>query len=225
MTFFKFLDILEAGNFIYRENIMPEKDNIPEVRTELPETNAQAEIAETAQTPEKQATIKAPEQEIAEQANKKATAEVLAKQEKDIKEAALVKQTQTETQEVLTDDQKAKEVSRRLEELSKTIQPTSEGNIILTTEQLRELDMIESLITQSQPLSSLPPIPRRYETYLTREDLVDGISIKEARKRIEKRLKEEKKSEKELDKLLISYEKLLNQQNSNNYEIQKASVL
>ncbi len=123
----------------------------------------------------------------------------------------------------LTLDQKAQEVTKRLEKLSKTIKPDEKGNIFLTAEQLRELDRIDSLVAPPQALSL--QIPKKYQDYLTREDLLDPASIKAARKRIEKRLKAEKKSGKELDKLLTSYEKLLNEQNSNNYKLRKASVL
>lgn len=221
MTFIPFIVIIDLENFIYMGITMSEVKNNPELRTEVLKPSTQTETPETAQSSETQETTKTPEQEAAEQAEKKATSEDLAEQEKKIKEAHLVQQTKTEVQEVVTEDQKAQEVSKSLEKLSKTIKPDEEGNIFLTAEQLHELDRIDSLLTPPQTLVSLPPIPRTFEDYLTREDLLDPASIKAARKRIENRLKAEKKSGKELDKFLISYEKLLNEQNHNNYLLQR----
>lgn len=221
MTFIPFIVIIDLENFIYMGITMSEEEKNPGLRTEVPKTSTQTGTPETAQSSETQETTKTPEQEAAEQAETKATAEDLAEQEKKIKEAHLVQQTKTEVQEVVTEDQKAQEVSKSLEKLSKTIKPDEEGNIFLTAEQLHELDRIDNLLTSPQTLVSLPPIPRTFEDYLTREDLLDPASIKAARKRIENRLKAEKKSRKELDKFLVSYEKLLNEQNHNNYLLQR----
>lgn len=194
---------------------MLEKDKT----TELPEARTQTEATETAQTPEAQKMTKAPEQQAAEQANEKATAEDLAEQEKNINEALVTQQTKTEAQEVLNNDQKAQEVQRRLEELSKTVKPDPEGNIIITAEQLRELDTIDSLLKITQEPQSTIHISER--TLLVN----DKTMRKEIIKSLKKEIKAEKRAKSDFKKIANLEAQLAQIKNTNNYHYQKASLL
>lgn len=214
MTFLDFLDILELGNFIYMEIIMPENDKRLEVTTELSGISTQIEETEAPQAPETQETTRTPDQQAAEQANEKAAAEALAEQEKTVKEAVVAQTTKVEANEVLTDQQKALEVTRHFKELSESIKPDESGMVILTQQQLQELDRIEQLLAFNPQVST---IPQEYTTLITREDFLDAESIRSARKRVREQLRKEKRAEKQLEKFLQDYEKLLNQRNHNNY--------
>ncbi len=119
----------------------------------------------------------------------------------------------------LTLDQKAQEVTKCLEELSKTVKPDEQGRILLTTEQLNEFDRIDSLLAQPQQSITMAPISER--TLLVQ----DKKARKEVIKSLNKEIRAEKKAKADLKKIADLEEKLAQAKNSNNYQYQKASVL
>lgn len=211
--------ILDVENFISLERKMP-----PEIdQDKNPVVTEKSEVGQI-QNPSQHMETGAKEVENSVKTNEATRAELettsgLNEVEQATKTNQVVAETKKETNEVLTEDQKAQEIVSTFQKLHTEIQPDKNGNVILTPEQIQAFERIDELRKSQVTAQQQVSISER--TLLVNDESLRKAKIKELKKEI----RAEKRAKNDLRKIAKLEADLVNIKNHNNYNYSKANTL